>query len=189
VTPGIHFPHAAHYFRVIRFKSEHPLVDKLRSAGYRCVDLNPHEPNTTAVYFAVREEHFDRAKKDVTMWEQLEIAAAIQQCWSDNAVSVTVTFQPHEAKDIKYALELFESRLKSVSFLPLKEHGYQHAPYQEIDQATYEQYLAGLRPLVLEESTNERLDIYCDGDRCEVTNGNGKNGNGKNGKSNGKNGH
>ncbi|MGH2725937.1 MAG: LAGLIDADG family homing endonuclease, partial [Actinomycetota bacterium] len=183
VTPGIHFPHTEYYYRVIRFRSNSPLVAKLREAGYRCIDLHPPEPDNTAVYFAVHEEHFDRAKKDVTMWEQLEIAAAIQQYWSDNAVSITVTFQPHEAKDVRHALELFESRLKSVSFLPLKEHGYTHAPYQEIDREMFESYVAGLQPLVLEESTNERLDAYCDSDRCEVPNGNGK----SNGKSNGAN--
>jgi hypothetical protein len=168
VTPGIHFPHSEYYFRVIRFRSNSPLVTKLRNAGYRCVDLSPNEPDTIAVYFVVHEPYFDRAKRNVSMWEQLEIAAAIQQYWADNQVSVTVTFNKSEAKDIKHALELYESRLKGVSFLPLEDHGYSHAPYQEIDAATYETYAAGLKPVYLGEVSNEVVDRFCDGDRCTL---------------------
>jgi len=168
VTPGIHYPHSAYYFRVIRFASNSPLVHNLRAAGYRCVDLAPGAPNTTAIYFAVKEPFFQRAKKDVTMWEQLENAAALQEHWADNQVSVTVTFQPHEACDIVNALEHFETRLKGVSFLPLVEHGYHHAPYQTIDEKTYEDYCVGLRELHL-DGPHEVTDAYCDGDACQVS--------------------
>ena len=39
------------------------------------------------------------------MWEQLEIAAQYQHYWADNSVSVTVTFKPEEASQIKNALD------------------------------------------------------------------------------------
>ena len=51
------------------------------------------------------------------MWEQLELAAQYQHYWADNSVSITVTFKEEEANQIKDALELYESRLKAVSFL------------------------------------------------------------------------
>lgn len=174
VTPGIHFPHSQFYFRVIRFATGSPLVKALAAAGFRCVDLSPgsgegtNEPNTTAVYFAVKEPFFDRAKSDVSIWEQLEIAAQMQQYWADNQVSVTITFKPEEAKDIKYALELYETRLKGVSFLPLTEHGYKHAPYQTITEEDYERYQATVRPLDLNQAVNDTLDRFCDGDSCQI---------------------
>ena len=168
VTPGIHFPHSEYYFRVIRFASDSEIVKSLSAAGYRCVDLTPGEPNTKAVYFAIKEPYFDRSKKDVSMWEQLEIAAQVQQYWADNQVSVTITFKEEEAKDIKYALELYETRLKGVSFLPLKEHGYSHAPYQEIDKQTYEDYVSGLRSTDLASVLNDTVEKFCDSDSCQI---------------------
>lgn len=169
VTPGIHYPHSEYYYRVIRFASDSPLIPKLLKAGYRCVELDPKkEPNTTAVYFAVKEELFDRAKKDVTMWEQLENAAFYQAWWADNQVSCTVTFKKHEAKDIKIALQLYETRLKGISFLPLIDHGYEHAPYQEIDEETYLEYTKGLKKLNLSQIENEVIEKFCDGDTCMI---------------------
>lgn len=166
VTPGIHFPHSEYYFRVIRFATESQIVRALRAANYHCVDLAPDEPNTTAVYFAIKEPYFDRAKNDVSMWEQLEIAAQVQQYWADNQVSITVTFKPEEAKDILYALELYETRLKGVSFLPLTEHGYSHAPYQTIDEITYKQYMSVIKSTDMAAVLNETIDRFCDGEAC-----------------------
>ena len=166
VTPGIHYPHSEYYHRVIRFSSDSDLLPKLKRAGYRCVELSPDkEPNTTAVYFAVQEKYFDRAKSEVSIWEQLENAALFQSYWSDNQVSCTITFTEEEASEIPYALEIFETRLKGISFLPLK-HGYEHAPFQEISAAEYATYMSGLKELDLSDTENELLDTGCSGDTC-----------------------
>ncbi len=167
-TPGIHHPHSRYYWRVIRFASDSAMLPQLRKAGYQCTEIDPaKEPNTTAVYFPVKEEGFDRGESDVSMWEQLEIAAALQAHWADNQVSVTVKFdQKNEGPQIAGALELYETRLKGVSFLPHGDHGYEHAPYQEIDKATYDAASNALLPLDLSDSTVEVEDKFCDGDKC-----------------------
>lgn len=168
VPPGIHWPHSEYYYRVIRFASDSAHLRQLRDAGYRCVDLAPNEPNTTAVYFAVKEENFDRSEGDVSMWEQLELAAKMQHYWADNQVSITVKFNPDsEGRDIEHALELYADRLKAVSFLPKKSHGYAHAPYQAIDKAEYERYVLSLRPVEL-SSAHEVTEQFCDGDKCTL---------------------
>ena len=66
------------------------------------------------------------------MWEQLELAAQYQYYWADNAVSVTITFKAEEADQIESALEMYETRLKAVSFLKYEETGYKQAPYEPI---------------------------------------------------------
>jgi len=169
VTPGIHYPHSEYYFRVIRFASDSTLIPKLEKAGYRCVTLDAQkEPNTTAVYFAVKENHFDRPKKAVSMWEQLENAAQYQAWWADNQVSCTITFHNGDSKDIKYALSLYETRLKGISFMPLEDHKYEHAPYQEITEKQYKEYIAKLKKLNLATVTNEVIERYCDSGKCEI---------------------
>jgi len=167
VTPGIHYDHSRWYFNVIRFAADSDYLKPLQKAGYKTYNLEPDEPNTVAVYFPIQAEFFERGKKDVSLWEQLENAAMYQAYWADNQVSITVSFNPEEESQIKHALEHYETRLKGVSFLPHK-HGYKHAPYQEIDQATYLEAVANLTALDLTVTENEQIERFCDGGACEI---------------------
>jgi adenosylcobalamin-dependent ribonucleoside-triphosphate reductase len=168
VTPGIHFPHSEYYIRRIRFQENSPLVTMLKEHGYH-VEQDKYSPSTVVASFPVKEEFFDRSKNDVTMWEQLELAAQMQQHWADNQVSVTVTFKPEEAKDIKYALELYETRLKSVSFLPIKDHGYEQAPYEAITKEQYEALMKGVTPILSNGNIQrDQIDRFCDGELCTI---------------------
>ena len=88
------------------------------------------------------------------MWEQLEIAAQYQHYWADNSVSITVTFKPEEAHQIKDALEMYETRLKAVSFLRYEETGYEQAPYEPITKEQYEDMIKNVTPIQRIE-TNE----------------------------------
>ncbi len=168
VTPGIHYAHSQYYWRTIRLDRTSPLVDRIRRAGYRIED-SVYGDNTLIVYFPVQTENYERAKDDVSVWEQVENVAQMQYYWADNQVSATITFKAEEARDIPFILELYESRLKSISFLPLQEHDYPQAPYQAITKETYEAALAKLKPLEFHHmNTDEAQDIFCDGDKCEL---------------------
>jgi ribonucleotide reductase alpha subunit len=167
VTPGIHFPHSEYYIRRVRLQENSPLVETLAKAGYP-VEKDSYSPNTLVATFPVHEEHFDRSKDDLSMWEQLELAAQMQHWWADNQVSVTVTFRKDEAKDIKYALELYETRLKGVSFLPVSEHGYAQAPYETIRQEEYDALMSKITPLSTDSLVHEETSRFCDGDSCTI---------------------
>ncbi|NJL44441.1 MAG: hypothetical protein HC945_03975 [Nitrosarchaeum sp.] len=173
VTPGIHYPHSKYYLRRIRFQKGHPLVQALTLCGFTVED-DKYSANTVVVSFPIEEQYFDRSKEDVTLWEQLENAAQMQQYWADNQVSVTVTFNNREAKDIKYALELYETRLKGVSFLPIADHGYEQAPYEEITEEVFKQLKESVDfssiPHVLDSlaNTNDSVDKFCDSDKCII---------------------
>jgi ribonucleoside-triphosphate reductase (thioredoxin) len=169
VTPGIHYEHSEYYYRTMRIANQSTLLKPLLEAGYR-VEPAITEPNTQVVYFPVKAKHFDKGKSDVTMWEQLENAAAMQYYWADNQVSITVTFKPEEARDIQSALELYETRLKSVSFLPELDHGYKQAPYIAIGKAEYDTAAARLSQLALLDDTHEVVDAFCDSDKCTLPN-------------------
>jgi adenosylcobalamin-dependent ribonucleoside-triphosphate reductase len=167
-TPGIHFPEDEYYIRRIRFSKDSKLLDKLREAGYTMED-DQYSPNTICVEFPVHEPHFHKGKRGVSMWEQLEIAAQYQHYWADNSVSVTVTFKPDEAPQIKDALEMYESRLKAVSFLRYEETGYEQAPYEPITQERYESEMAQICPVqrfhVDEGGTGTK---FCTNDTCTI---------------------
>lgn len=164
-TAGIHYPHSQYYIRRVRLQENSPLVTQLTLAGYK-LERDAYSPNTVVVEFPVEEKNFDRSKDQVSMWEQLELTAQMQQYWADNQVSVTVTFNKEEAKQIKYALELYETRLKSVSFLPLSDHGYEQAPYETITKEQYEQMVSKITALKPDNAEHEETAKFCDGEVC-----------------------
>lgn len=167
VTPGIHYPHSQFYWRTIRLDRTSALIEPIRQAGYR-LEESVYGDNTLIAYFPVKETFFLRSKKDVSVWEQVENVAQMQYYWADNQVSATITFTPEEAKDIPFILELYETRLKSISFLPLTDHNYPQAPYQEITREAFENAISKLKPLNFHAvNTDEAQDLYCDGEKCE----------------------
>jgi len=168
VTPGIHYAHSEYYYRTIRIDKTSPLVEPIKRAGNR-MEESVYGDNTWVVYFPVHEKHFDRAKDEVSIWEQVENVAQMQHYWADNQVSATVTFTPDEANDIPKILELYENRLKSISFLPLTDHNYPQAPYQTITKEAFEQASAKMGVLDFGTlNTDEAEDIFCDGDKCAI---------------------
>ena len=103
------------------------------------------------------------------MWEQLETAAQYQYYWADNSVSITVTFTPEEAPQIKTALELYETRLKAVSFLRYEETGYKQAPYEPITKKEYEKRISNITPLTrVTDDDGGTGTKFCTNDTCTI---------------------
>jgi adenosylcobalamin-dependent ribonucleoside-triphosphate reductase len=167
-TPGIHFPEDEYYIRRIRFAESSELLPSLMNAGYP-IESCKYSPNTIVVSFPCKEPYFSRGKREVSMWEQLELAAAYQHYWADNSVSVTITFKENEAKDIKHALELYETKLKTVSFLRYEETGYVQAPYEPITEAQYQELIKNITPVQKFETQLAGAGTsFCDSDSCEI---------------------
>jgi len=171
-TPGIHFPESRFYIRRMRLASNSDLVKPLEKAGYTLEPAVGQEESTVVVEIPVDVGEGIRTAKELTMWEQLELAAFMGEHWADNAVSVTITFDPEtEGKDIEKALDFYQYRLKSVSFLPRLEHGaYPQMPYEAIDEDTYTNMLSGLGKLSFSNIKGEEADIekFCNNDSCEI---------------------
>lgn len=168
-TGALNYPISEYYNRTIRIAANNPILERLDQAGYR-IEPNAYGGNETmVVYFPVKEKNFVKGEADVSMWEQLENAAAMQEYWCDNQVSTTIKFDAKEAKDIPVALELFENRLKSVSFLPKQDGFYKQAPYQSTTAEEFAKYKGSLKPLDLSNLQQEAVAATgCDGDKCTL---------------------
>jgi hypothetical protein len=166
---GMKPPTARYYFRTVRIEQNSPIVTSCRSAGYR-VEQDKASPNTVVIYFPCHDPSSNmRTSSEITIWDQLELLAALQGYWSDNMVSNTITFKPEEANQIGPALRAFAHRIKSVSFLPLVTHGYEQAPYIPITAEEYATAVAGLGNLDLSQVTEHEVDEkYCTGDVCMI---------------------
>ena len=167
-TPGIHYPENEYYIRRIRFAMNSSLLPALESAGYK-IEKDAYSPNTMCVEFPVKEPYFVKGKRDISMWEQLEIAAQYQYYWADNSVSITVTFQESEKEEIKDALEMYEARLKAVSFLKYEETGYKQAPYEPITEKQYESMIKNIKPITKIITDEGGIGSkFCTNDTCEL---------------------
>lgn len=171
-TPGVHYPESRWYLRRMRLAKESPLVTPLAEAGYDLEPCNGQEDSTLVVAVPVQIEENMRTLKEVPMHEQLELAACMQTWWADNQVSVTITFDPEtEGKHIASALDLYQYRMKGVSFLPrLAKGAFPQMPYEEITQAEYIELSANLRPLDFSKIKGNAAEVekFCDGDRCTI---------------------
>jgi hypothetical protein len=168
VEGGMKASESEYQFRTIRVDVKSPLVQAHIDAGYR-VEQDVYTPRSSVIYFPIHDTRSKRFASDFTVWEQAEICAALQAYWADNQVSCTITFKKDEAKDIPRLLELFEGRLKSMSFLPLSEHGYVQAPYIACSREEYETAVSKIQPIDWTKISinNEALEKYCEGQVCE----------------------
>ena len=169
VSPGIHYHEAEYYIRRVVISNTSELVNIMRNAGYT-VEVYSYDPdNAVCVEFPVKVENFFKGASEVTMWEQLLNAADYQRFWADNQVSITIRFREHEKKDIANALSIFDTKLKAVSMLPYKDHGYKQAPYEPITKEQYEKRIKGLKKpdysSFIETPIGEK---GCDGDTCQL---------------------
>jgi len=173
-SPGVHWASGGKFFnRAIRFANSDPMLTLFKMAQYR-VEPASESPETTSVVFFPIKTEAKRAEKEVSIYEKMDLAATAQFYWSDNSVSVTVTFDPEkESKEIGTALRMFEGRMKTVSFLPMGNAVYPQMPYTQITEAEYEEATMKLFPIDLAGvyagmASDAIGEAYCTTDACEV---------------------
>ena len=169
VSPGIHYPHSEYYIRRIRMASNSELLKSLVEAGYRIEQDVAGGAGTMVVEFPIRTKDYICGKDDVSMEMQVMNAIDLQKYWSDNQVSITVTFKKDEAKRLNDVLQTCEDKLKGISFLPLSEHGYDQAPYEEITKEEYDKRVSELKVVDLASYIAKAEGVRgCDGDHCDL---------------------
>lgn len=161
-TPGMHWPEDLYYIRRMRLAKNSDLVPILKKAGYHIEPCVGQEDSTVVVSVPVAlDEPGLRPLREVSMWEQLAMAAFIQKHWSDNQVSCTVTFDPQtEGPQIAHALNYYQYQLKGISFLPVMDAGaYAQMPYEAISRETYLAMRKKLKPLHFNRITGEQAEL------------------------------
>lgn len=171
-TPGMHYPESLHYIRRVRIAKDSDLIGPLEKAGYMIEPAAEDPDNTVVVEFPVGLEENIRTVSEISIWEQMSLAALIQKYWADNQVSCTISFDPEkEGHQIKFALDYFQYQLKGVSFLPKTKKGaYPQMPYEAINKQKYEETMKKLKPIRFKKIKNEIAEVekFCDGDSCSL---------------------
>lgn len=174
VTPGAHPAFARYLIRRIRFASNHPIVDRVRSAGYK-VEFVKNQDGSDNYGTVVAEFPFSYPEGTVvasqmSAIDQLEVIKRLQTEWSDNSVSCTVYIRPEELSDIRaYLKKHYNKTFKSLSFLLHSDHGFAQAPLEEITEEEYND-LVSRTSLITSVSVQLDMDAdsECEGGACPV---------------------
>ena len=173
-SPGVHWTPGGKYFdRAIRFSNDDPMLPLFKMANYR-VEPASESPDTTSVVFFPIESNAKRSEKDVTIFEKMSLATVAQRYWSDNSVSVTISFDSeNEKQHIGTVLHMYDGQLKTVSFLPQGNDTYPQMPYTQITEEQYAEAKNNLFPIdfsgVYAGMAADAIgEAYCTTDACEI---------------------
>jgi ribonucleotide reductase alpha subunit len=173
-SPGVHWTPGGKFFnRAIRFGNNDPMLPLFKMANYTVEPASESPETTSVVYFPIKSDA-ERAERDVSIFEKMALAATAQRYWSDNSVSVTVSFDPEkEGEHVGTVLHMYDGQLKTVSFLPSGNFTYPQMPYTQITEEEYEASIKKLFPIdfsgVYEGLAADAIgEAYCTTDACEI---------------------
>lgn len=139
-SAGMHPWHSEYYLRTVRADIKDPLNEFLTDMGV------PSEPDlmkpesSTVFTFPVKAPEGATTMKDLTAVEHLELWLAYKRYWTEHNPSITVSVREHEWIEVANWVYQNWDDVGGLSFLPLDDHTYKQAPYQECDETTYNQF-------------------------------------------------
>jgi ribonucleoside-triphosphate reductase len=174
---GIHARHNPYYIRTVRGDNKDPLTQFLISQGIPA-EPDVMKPDSTTVFsFPMKSPKNAVTRTDMTAIEQLELWLIYQRHWCEHKPSVTISVKENEWMGVgAWVYEHFDE-VSGISFLPFSEHTYQQAPYQDIDEDNYKEFLTKmpknvdwslLREFEKEDTTSGGRELACTAGVCEI---------------------
>ena len=172
---GIHTRHDPKYVRRVRVDKKDPIYNFMVQNGFDVEDEN-HRPDTTAVIsFPIKAPKGALTRNDLTAIDQLENWLTYQRYWCEHKPSVTITVKDDEWVDVGAFVYKYFDEMSGVSFLPHSDHTYAQAPYETVDDETWNN-LAMRTPKKInweefiedDDNTVGQQTLACTGANCEL---------------------
>jgi len=174
---GIHPRHSEYYIRTVRADKKDPLTLFMTDAGFPVEDENK-KPETTAVFsFPVKAPKGAITRHDMSAVDHLNIWSIYAEHWCEHKPSITVSVKEDEWLEVGAFVYKNFSTMSGVSFLPMSEHIYEQAPYQDCTKQEYEKLLKRMPKSIdwkklgeyeRDDNTISSQTFNCVGDFCEV---------------------
>ena len=174
VTPGVHPGYSRYHIRRVRMSVGDPLLQYCSDKGYNVEWVKNLDgtvsDRTKLVEFPCDFPEGTLLAEHVSAIQQMNLQRVLQENWADNAVSVTIYIHSGELENVKMYLKANWSTMKSVSFLPHSEHGFDQAPLEEITEEEYRVMRENITdgPIYLMGGTSEMLDDDCVSGACPI---------------------
>ena len=173
---GIHPRFSSHYLRRVRSDKKDPLAIFMQDKGFpveQCVASDA----TSIFSFPVKAPEASATVKQVGALQQLRLWKAFQNHWCEHKPSITVYYTDSEFLQVaQWIWDNFDI-CSGISLLPVSDHVYQQAPYENITPEMYKEALDNmpanidwedLRAFETEDNTTGSQELACVGGSCEI---------------------
>ena len=173
---GIHPRFSKHYIRRVRSDKKDPLAVFMKTAGFPVEDDVMSE-SSSVFSFPVKAPESSVTVSDVGAMHQLELWKMYQNHWCEHKPSITVYYTDSEFLQVAQWIWDNFDLCSGISLLPVSEHTYQQAPYEDINAEQYEELLASmpkdinwndLQYFEQEDNTTGSQELACTGGACEI---------------------
>jgi len=173
---GIHPRFSKHYIRRVRSDKKDPLAVFMEAAGFP-VEQDVMSESSVVYSFPVKAPTSSVVVKEVGAMQQLALWKAYQNHWCEHKPSITVYYTDDEYLQVaQWIWENFDI-CSGISLLPVSDHVYQQAPYEDINAEKYEELVASMPKDVnwndliyfeQEDNTTGSQELACVGGACEI---------------------
>ena len=173
---GIHPRFSKHYIRRVRSDKKDPLAVFMKTAGFPVEDDVMSE-SSSVFSFPVKAPASSVTVSDVGAMHQLELWKMYQNHWCEHKPSITVYYTDSEFLQVAQWIWDNFDLCSGISLLPVSEHTYQQAPYEDISAEEYDKLLASmpkdinwndLQYFEQEDNTTGSQELACTGGACEI---------------------
>lgn len=169
VSNGIHHSHAPYFIRRIRINANDPLAEVARNLNWNVlpeVGQTVDNARTLVVEFPVKSGA-SKTKDDVFIDEQFDTYFRFQEHYTQHNTSNTIHVRPDEWDRAEERVWDGWDNFVGVSFLSYDGGSYQLAPYEQIDEETYNSMKESMIPFNVSylhaiESAKSEFDITDD---------------------------
>jgi ribonucleoside-diphosphate reductase alpha chain len=172
---GIHPQHSQFFIRRVRSDNKDPLTAFLKNSGFPSEPCVMKPDSTTVFSFPMKVEKVAVLREDLTAIEHLRLWLIFQRHWCEHKPSVTISVNENEWPAVgAWTWEHFDE-VTGVSFLPMDGGTYRQAPYESIDEATYNTLVMEMPSSIDWEAMSENTDnvegaqmLSCTAGACEI---------------------
>ena len=173
---GIHPRFSKHYIRRVRSDQKDPLAVFMEDRGFP-VEQDVMSPSSSVFSFPVKAPETSVTVSDVGAMQQLALWKTYQNHWCEHKPSITVYYTDDEFLQVaQWIWENFDL-CSGISLLPVSDHVYQQAPYEDINEEQYNALVDSmpkdvswddLEQFEKEDNTTGSQELACVGGACEI---------------------
>lgn len=175
-SSGIHPRYSKYYVRTVRADSKDPLSTFMIDQGIH-YEVDKMNPTAYVFSFPIKAPDTALMRDDLGAMEQLKFWDTYNKHWCEHKPSITVYFKDSEFLDVgNWVWNNFDS-ISGISFLPHSDHNYPQAPYQEITEEEYNNWVGNfpenvewekLSDYELEDNTTSSQELACVAGGCDL---------------------
>ena len=174
---GIHARHAPYYVRTVRADKKDPLAKMMYDQGFPCEDDVTKPEHTWVFSFPVKGPAKGVYRKDMNALEQLNLWKIYQEHWCEHKPSITISVKEEEWMEVGAWVYGNFDMMSGVSFLPMSDHTYRQAPYQDCTKEQYDELFRKmpkninwmkLQEYEEQDMTSGSQELACSAGSCEI---------------------